>query len=169
MKIYQVIIGELPEYLVACVESVIAYCDRSKNEYIRITEIPEKLSLIPSEPNEYFRNRLIKDWIVLDLLSSEPEIMVVDWDIYLYSNFYFLAQRYPAFATWPMDCMMYNADKILAFDRMKKLAGDVTNTKPGHLLLADVIAKYRNEIRDFRYTNFDNNQYKHIDNCRLMQ
>jgi hypothetical protein len=169
MKIYQIIIGEIPEYLVACVESVKSWCKRSGNEYKQIATIPDHLNCVPDTVTTYFRNRLIKDWVVLDLLSSEPETIVIDWDIFLYSQFSFVPGKYPAFAGWPMDCMMYNSNNTSVFLKMKELTGDIKSVQPGELLLSKVISLYRQENPSFKYVNFNNKQYKHLDNCRLEQ
>lgn len=178
IKVYQIILGEIPEYLVACVESVKRWCERAGNKYNQISTIPERLSWVPGITTGYFRNRLIKDWLVLDLLSCEENIMVVDWDIFLYSahcvsinqeSFSFLPNQYPTFAGSPMDCMMYNAGNITAFHRMREFAGDIKTVQPGELLLAKVIRLYIQENPSFKNASFNHKQYKHLCNCHLVQ
>lgn len=173
MKVFQIIIGGIPEYLESCVQSVENYCKRMQCHYCQVTEIPDYYQKVPTGVStEYFRNRLIKDWICLDLLANEPDTMIIDWDIFLNSKknqFSFVPGRYPAFAVNPMDCMMYNATDVGSFKKIRQLAGRIDLVMPGELLPAKSIRLFMNEKPDFKYTNFDNNQYKHIDNCRLMQ
>jgi hypothetical protein len=50
-----------------------------------------------------------------------------------------------------------------------KIAGNYSEIQPGELLTAGAIYKYRKENPGFMYKNFEPEQYKHLDNCRLMQ
>lgn len=170
MKIYQIIIGKLPEYLEACVRSVERFCERSNHEYTVITETPSDLEDIPDgSASEYSKNRLIKDWITLDLLSSESGVMVIDWDIFLYTDFVFSPVGYPSFSTCPIDCMLYNSNRVEDFNRIRLLAGSKASVKPGTLLVGNAIRNYLTDNKKFIYHEFDQKCYMHLDNCRLSQ
>lgn len=169
IKVYQVLLGKIPEYLVSCIKSVESFCTRSEFEYVPVTEIPDDLRCVPNWGSEFFRLRLIKDWISLQILSSQCNVLFIDWDIYLYESFEFSYKSLPVFASYPMECMMFNSECIDLFKRFYELAGDPSKIIPGELLLSKVINKHILEKPDFKYLNFKNETFMHLDNCRLAQ
>lgn len=168
MVVYQIILGKVPWYLKACISSVKAFTGRVGCEYRVITEIPCHLSVVPFAIDEYYRYRIIKDWITLELLSKTSQTFVCDWDIDLDNTFTFNANsKYPIMSRSPIDCMVYNGQDTVSFNRIKQLAGDPAAIKPGILLTANAIRLYRDENPKFKFLEFDYETYKHLDNCRL--
>lgn len=169
---YQVILGDLPEYLSACVESVARFADKCKCELIQIKNADEKYDCVPrwqdTKNAEYFRNRIIKDWISLDVLSTEKQSLFIDWDIYLNSNHnQFVAPfgKLPMLAPFPFDCMMYNGDDLESFKKIKELAGSMTNLIPGQWPLHIGFGKYNS----FKFREFDNKTFTHLAHSLIVQ
>lgn len=168
MVIYQIAIGRIPEYLEHCTRSVSDYAKRNGYDLSVITEIPEQYKDTPSWPtshnSEYFRNRLIKDFITFDLLTTMRRVLIVDWDVYLYRKFSFDAGRMPVFAVFPFDCIMYNGDDLDSFVKMRDVVGDLSKLKPGALTLNIGFAKYNT----FKYKNFNQDLYHHFLNSQAI-
>lgn len=164
MSIYQILIGQVPEFLEGCVKSVADFAARSGNKLNVIKEIPKQyettLKWKDSQYSDYYRNRLIKDFITFDLLITEPRILIVDWDVHLCRNFSFDAGSLPIFADFPFDCMIYNGDDLSHFIKMKEAVGDLSALKPGALTLNIGFGKYH----DFIYKNFNRQFYHHFFN-----
>lgn len=169
MKIYQVILGNIPEYLEACIKSVEIFSSKFRYDLVQIKNIDDKYKIVPkwkdSQNSEYFYNRIVKDWISLDILSSEKNVLFIDWDIYLYKDFKFIGGKLPVLSTYPFDCMMYNGEDLESFKKIKELAGNMEDLKPGQLPLHIGFGKYNN----FKYKEFDNKTYKHLTNSLMVQ
>lgn len=172
MKIYQVILGVLPEYLNACVESVVIFADKYKYELIQIKSADEQYDCVPhwqdTKNAEYFRNRIIKDWISLDILSTEKQSLFIDWDIYLNSKknpFIAPEGKLPILSPFPFDSMMFNGDDLESFKKIKEYAGNISDLKPGQWPLHIGFGKYNS----FKYKEFDNKTFKHLANSLTVQ
>jgi hypothetical protein len=173
MKIYQILLGDVPEYLQYCVDSVIDFSNKNNILYEAITEIPswcEELMLNQKRYcDKFYLYRSVSEWIRFDLLSSENTILIPDWDIYLNKNFSPDFGDLPIFCDHPIECMIYNGNKKDDFKKMLNSIGDRSDIKSGDIYLARGIQKYIDTNIDFKYTIFDNFQYKHLDNCRLVR
>lgn len=170
VNIYQVILGDIPEYLTPCIESVEKFSKRNDYNYNIITEIPSWSKDIKLEADvkylKYLLYRTVSEWIRYDLLRTIENVLVVDWDIYLHDDFV-IDTSDVCFTSIPIECMIFNGTKTNIFERMHSLVGDRINTKPGNLDLVRGINKYIENNKDFKFNRFDRTKYMHLDNCRL--
>lgn len=174
MKIYQIMLGECPKYLGSCVESVKDFSKRKDIEYNQISSIPDDVCKVSSFGNSYVDNyfyfRTVSEFIRLKLLSTEKDILVVDWDIFLNDSFDFSKDSSRIiFSNNPMECMIYNSTNNEIFQSIyESVLKNDEYKMAGKLPLINGITKYIKE-NNLKYFEFDPKSYKHLDNCRLMQ
>lgn len=173
MKIYQILLGEVPEYLQHCVDSVVKFSEKNNYEYQTIREIPSWCNKLQKENSRYcdkfYLYRSVSEWIRFDLLSSENNILIPDWDIFLKNDFNQSFGDTPILCDHPIECMVYNGNKKDDFKKMLNSIGDRADIKAGDIYLARGIQKYIDTNKDFNFGIFNNFHYKHLDNCRLVR
>lgn len=80
MRVYQIIIGNIPEGLQEAVASVKAWASKQGYEYIQISEIADKYKGMPNI-------RVISNYMRIDILTSEEQCIYFDWDVVLSEEF----------------------------------------------------------------------------------
>ena len=165
-QVLQIILGKVPEHLVACVQSVKNFAERKKVDYVCIASINDvyqiqssQFVVIDTELDQYLKNRLLSEFIRTKYLSENPETLYVDWDIFLNSNFTVLEQE--TFGS-EADALIYNSQNNnrykLIYDKIKN-----QSIKAGTCILA----QYLWPLVEIKTTNqFNEKQYRHFFECR---
>jgi hypothetical protein len=112
MKVFQIIIGELPEPLVSAVASVKTWADRHGYEYIQVTEVPLQYKDMPNI-------RVISNYMRVDLLAEESNRIYMDWDVVLQDDFN-LELGDKILVDKMGDQVMYNANHCEEFKKMRE-------------------------------------------------
>lgn len=102
IKVYQIIIGELPEPLTPCTESVKAFASMKGYEYVQITKIPEQYKDMPDI-------RVVSNYMRVDLLCNDSDAIYFDWDVMLFDKFDLTLGDSPLFNRMG-DNIMYSGD-----------------------------------------------------------
>ena len=147
MIIAQIMFGNIPEHLKYCVESVINYAKRNNVDYEQILTISDGYT-IPnnlSDKQKYKYISEIADRIKLNLLSKDQYSLIIDWDIYLYSNFDFKFGDEPVFFDHPPESMIYNGSNTELFQEIKNAIPEkITPCKLMELIIRQEMNRGRN-------------------------
>lgn len=164
MRIVQIIFGEIPEHLVPCISSVKKYARKKGIGYSIVSEIPLSFG-VPPEHKKYAWYRCLSEHIKIDLLSTEKKVLVLDWDIYLYSGFDFDWNK-PHLYNHPPECMIYNGDDLETFRVIKGyMPADVMAER---LDLMKAILRYQSDTGK-EFSVFDNEKVKHWCNYQTLR
>lgn len=162
MKIVQIIIGQLPEHLKYCVESIMRYSDRHNILYEQVFKLPDCYII----PNDYKLLCETIDRYKIDIWCTEPQTLVVDWDIFIYSDFDFDWGNDIVFFNHPPECMGYNGNNLELFQKIKSNLGNIEIKKFPPQLMTQIIKMEMNQGCNFK--TFDKNKVKHWNNFQTI-
>jgi len=166
MIVKQIILGQIPGHLNHCVTSVKQWCINRNVQYESITEVPEKYGTPPDDKKEkYLWYRNVSEHIKIDILSTEPRVLVVDWDFYFYPDFSF-DETEPHVYHLPLECMVYNGDDLQSFKRVKELMPN--NVKGGRLDLMTALIMFQ-QNRNKSFSIFDRSKALHLCNWQIIK
>ena len=120
MKIFQIVIGEVPVELVPCIESVIAFAARNGHSYWQITEVPEVYAHIESM-------RVVSDYMRVDELCKDPENCYFDWDVMLDDGFTMTDSVIPKVSSIG-DTIMYSGN-VSFWENIRSIMGSIDENK----------------------------------------
>jgi len=162
-QVLQIILGGLPEHLSFCVDSVKSFAKKSNVSYLCIDNVEDdyivREAIGPHQPsNVYLQLRTYSDLMRLKILSTQPETLYVDWDVYLYNDFVIPEEETFAF---PPECVIYNG---LNTDRYRNLYNDVKDTEwfGGQNIWTDLYPALK---KDANVKYFDRELYRHFHEC----
>jgi hypothetical protein len=163
MRIVQVIIGKIPEYLTSCVNSVVNFSKINNFDYIRLdgSEFIEQFS---DYKKIFFWRRHVSDWIRTKELSINKHTLYVDWDVFLYPDFKIKDKNKACFGRRDsIDCIFYNGNELNIFKNIHEKIEQPSCAK--NYNLSRLIREYCDE--NANYQIFEGH-YVHIDNCRFI-
>jgi len=166
MIVKQIILGQIPEHLNHCVTSVKQWCINRNVQYESITEVPEKYGTPPDDKKEkYLWYRNVSEHIKIDILSTEPRVLIVDWDCYFYPDFT-LDETEPHVYYLPPECMVYNGDDLQSFKKVKEFMPN--NVKGGRLDLMTALIMFQ-QNRNKSFSIFDRSKALHLCNWQIIK
>jgi len=143
IRVYQIVIGSIPEEIQGCIDTVKAWCKRNDYNYTLITEISKKYKNLPI--------RIASDYMRIDFLQ-EPFRAYVDWDIEIKRDI--LLGNDPAIAG---DFLLYNGNETDLFKKIKKMMYPIRLAEGQIWSALRVIGKSQNMGKYF----IDKNSYLH--------
>lgn len=117
MRVIQVILGQKPDHILDCINSVIAYANRVGATYTQVTEIDLNPQYV-FDSGDYEYMRAFADHVKLDYLDSEQDTLVCDWDITISQSWDF-TKTIPHKYICPYKAMIFNNGNPNIFKQMK--------------------------------------------------
>jgi len=164
MIVKQIILGNIPEHLKHCVASVMQWCSDRSVSYEQITNADRYGAPPSDERQKYLWYRNVSEHIKIDILSTEPRVLVVDWDCYFYPDFT-LDETEPHVYHLPLECMVYNGDDLQSFCRVRELMP--VDVKGGRLDLMTALILFQQK-RGKSFPVFDRSKAIHFCNFQLL-
>ncbi len=166
MIVKQIILGSVPEHLKHCISSVMQWCVNRNAPYEQVINVPEKYGTPPEDKKQkYLWHRNVSEHIKVDILSTEPRVLVVDWDFYFYPDFA-LDETEPHVYHLPPECMIYNGDELESFRKVKELMP--VDAKAGRLDLMPALIRFQ-QNRGKSFAMFDRSKAIHFCNSILIK
>lgn len=162
MIVKQIILGSAPEHLKHCISSVMQWCVDRGIKYEQISSADRYGAPPSDERQKYLWYRNLSEHIKIDILSTEPRVLVVDWDFYFYPDFT-LDETEPHVYHLPPECMVYNGDDLQSFKRIKELMPN--NVKGGRLDLMLALIRFQ-QNRGKSFAMFDRSKAIHFCNAQ---
>jgi hypothetical protein len=163
-RIIQIILGNIPEHLKACVDSVINYSIKNNIEYRQITSTYPYFNEEPifdCDRNKFLWRRHASDFIRTEELSVNKNTLYIDWDMFIYPDFKIENINDPCFA-FDIDAMFYNGNNLDMFKNINsKLVKPNFNNNYN---LAILIREY---LKNNPKQQYFQGHYIHFDNCRF--
>lgn len=120
MKIIQLVYNTIPQDIIECMSTVKKYADTNNFEYEVITEIPQEYKGIENL-------RVISNYHRVDLLTTRSDIIFIDWDVKLKSEFVLECKDYPMFNSTG-DVIMYSGD-VKFWKKIRMFMGNINDHK----------------------------------------
>jgi hypothetical protein len=164
-KVLQIIMGQVPEHLQACVDSVKAFAARKHVDYVVLDKSDLNYNIEHSrfkernkDHDEYLINRLASEFMRVKYLAENPETLYVDWDIFLYKGFEVPEEEtFGAIA----DSIIYNGMNTQRYLKIYEEIKDQTY-KAGRCVLAEYLWPL---VEVPGVIQFDRTQYRHLFEC----
>lgn len=154
-------LGEIPEYLQSCIDSVEHWAFKNGHDYIVLKDKdnPFKCPENASPYQQFLWNRHAADWMRLKELSLYEYTLYVDWDMYIH-NLTVPDLNKPCFACPNIiGGLIYNGTDTKLFSNLiMQLDQPSFNT---HYKLMDVLRRHcKDPHQEFK------GKFIHLDNCR---
>lgn len=160
MIVKQIILGSAPEHLKHCISSVMQWCVDRGIKYEQISSVPEQYGTPVDNSYLWFRN--VSEHIKINILSTEPRVLIPDWDFYIYPDFSF-DETEPHVYHLPPECMIYNGDELESFRKVKELMP--VDAKAGRLDLMPALIRFQ-QNRGKSFAMFDRSKAIHFCNAQ---
>jgi hypothetical protein len=160
--IYQICLGNIPEHIQPQINSVSAFAKLHGYQYHQIKEYP--VWSVYMEKN-YKTNRYISEIIRMDILSTEPDVICIDWDVELTESFQI--SDIPMFAGDSIDCIVSNGKRS---DIFKNIVLDFAPLRDDSDMMSiplfRAITMYMHKHPEFKF-DFVTKGFKHTNNFQF--
>jgi hypothetical protein len=166
ITILQIIFGQIPPYLLPCVNSVKDYAYKNNYDYKVISSYSDYF-IEPEFKNlneKFLWLRHVSDWIRTKELSENLKTLYIDWDVYIFQDFKISDINKHCFAKNEyIDSLMYNGDDLNVFKNIHEAIETPNLSRKYNLSV--ILRRYCRENIVPRFEG----HYVHLDNCRLMK
>lgn len=147
INVVQILLGDCPPFIAKCMQTVKSFAERNAYNYTILSSVPSWYN----GKTDYLSLRSLSEWMRLDLLAEEENILFVDWDIKLLETFSIPNDL--TFASQLMDCMMYNHDRANFFKEARESISYLNRQDSTMIMHKAIINMLR---KGFRYSTFNN-------------